>query len=87
MPDVFEDFSMISKSSRSIWAQKIKLAYRVIFDKNSQFEIEDNNSIKKLFEKHENSSGDKLEAFMKEADNYDLAVTNMFIKCLAYSGN
>ena len=84
MPDVFERFfnDFGKKVSDLYELKKLNPAYRVVFDKNSQFEIEDNiNSIVKLFEKHEKGSGKKLESFMKEAkDNYDLAVTNMLYK-------
>ena len=81
MPDVFERFFADFKKKPSDYYELIKLspAYQVYFDTNDFVTIADNlPEIITTFESIEKGSGQKLAAFMKEAQsNYDIAIKNL----------
>jgi phytoene desaturase len=81
MPDVFERFFADFNKKPSDYYELIKLspAYQVYFDTNDFVTIADNlPEIITTFESIEKGSGQKLAAFMKEAQsNYDIAIKNL----------
>lgn len=81
MPDVFERFFADFEKKPSDYYELIKLspAYQVYFDTNDFVTIADNlPEIITTFESIEKGSGQKLAAFMKEAQsNYDIAIKNL----------
>lgn len=81
MPDVFERFFADFNKKPSDYYDLIKLspAYQVYFDTNDFITIADNlPEIITTFESIEKGSGQKLAAFMKEAQsNYDIAIKNL----------
>lgn len=81
MPDVFERFFADFNKKTSDYYELIKLspAYQVYFDTNDFVTIADNlPEIITAFENIEKGSGQKLAAFMKEAQsNYDIAIKNL----------
>lgn len=81
MPDVFERFFADFNKKPSDYYELIKLspAYQVYFDTNDFVTIADNlPEIITTFESIEKGSGQKLAAFMKEAQsNYDIAIKKL----------
>ncbi|ESU27038.1 phytoene dehydrogenase [Flavobacterium limnosediminis JC2902] len=81
MPDVFERFFSDFNKKPSDYYQLVKLspAYQVYFDVNDFITIADNlDEIIITFESIEKGSGQKLAAFMKEAQsNYNIAIKDL----------
>ncbi|OMQ10088.1 NAD(P)/FAD-dependent oxidoreductase [[Flexibacter] sp. ATCC 35103] len=81
MPDVFERFFLDFDKKTTDYYELIKLnpAYRVYFGADDFINIYDNlEEIKTTFETIEKGSGQKLEAFIKQAkSNYDIAIKDL----------
>lgn len=81
MPDVFENFfnDFGKKTSDFYDLEKLSPAYKVFFGSSDYIEIADSmTEISKTFERIEEGSGKKLEAFINEAkNNYDIAIKDL----------
>ncbi|MCL4152776.1 UNVERIFIED_CONTAM: hypothetical protein GTU68_053436, partial [Idotea baltica] len=84
MPDVFERFfNDFGKKQRDYYTiDRLNPGYEVYFGIKDSFKISsDVEEIVALFEEEESGAGDKLRAFLKQAqDNYDIAVKDIVYK-------
>ena len=84
MPDVFESYfnDFKKKVSDYYTLNKLNPAYQVFFEDKTSLKISDNiEDIKNSFEELEKGSGNKLEQFLKSAEqNYDIAMKDLVHK-------